>query len=175
MKNIDNNSNISIKEKQNIKVLVLDVDGTLTDGKIYMGNDGEIFKAFDIKDGCGIYDILPKYNIVPIVITARSSNIVANRCKELNISHYYQGCRDKLGKLKELAAEFNFELNADGVYKNIAYIGDDIIDIPCMKYCGIIACPDDAVEEVKSIAHFISTKKGGNGAVREFVEWLVKN
>lgn len=174
MKNIDNNFNISIKQKQNIKVLVLDVDGTLTDGKIYMGKDGEVFKAFDIKDGCGIHDILPQYNIIPIVITARSSDIVTNRCRELNISHYYQGCRDKLGKIKELASKFNFDLNMEGVYENIAYIGDDIIDIPCMKYCSIIACPNDAVEDVKSIAHFISSQNGGNGAVREFIDWLIK-
>ena len=79
----------------NIKFLVLDVDGTLTDGKIYMGAEGELFKAFDIKDGCGIKDILPQYNIVPVIITARDSMILIRRCKELNISNLYQNCGTK--------------------------------------------------------------------------------
>lgn len=160
--------------KEHIKFIVFDVDGTLTDGKIYMGSDGEVLKAFNIKDGCGIHDILPKYKIVPIIMTARESKIVENRCKELNIIHYYQGCRNKAEKLKEIAAKFGLYENNNGVYENVAFVGDDIIDIPCMKCCGVIGCPADAVKEVKSIAHFVSSKSGGNGAVREFIEWLVQ-
>ena len=71
-----------------MKAIIFDVDGTLTDGKIYMGNDGEVMKRFDVKDGCGIHDLMPMHNLIPIIITARSSSIVANRCKELGVTYY---------------------------------------------------------------------------------------
>ena len=161
------------KLRKNIKFVIFDVDGTLTDGKIYMGKDGELFKAFDIKDGCAIHDIMPKHNIVPIIMTARSSQIVINRCKELGITEYYQGVRNKLDKLKEIA-QTNGMSDCNGVYNQIAYVGDDIIDLECMKHCGLVACPADAVKQVKEISDFISEHNGGNGAVREFIEALVK-
>lgn len=171
-----------------IKLLILDVDGTLTDGKIYMGEKGELFKAFDIKDGCGIHDILPRcrvdwssYNrkhnetlcgIIPIIITARESQIVLNRCKELGIAHVYQRCKNKAEKLAEIAEIFECEQSADGIYPQIAYMGDDIVDIPIMKKCGIVAAPCDAVEEVLQLADYVAKKRGGNGAVREFIDYL---
>ena len=159
--------------KDNIKIMIFDVDGTLTDGKIYMSNSGELFKAFNIKDGCGIHDLLPKKEIVPVIITARSSDIVKNRCKELNISECWQGVRDKLGKMREIAEKYGIAPDENDVYREIAYVGDDIIDIKCMEHCGIIACPADAVAEVKSISNFISVYNGGDGAVREFIEQIV--
>lgn len=150
-----------------IKYLVMDVDGTLTDGKIYMGNDGEVFKAFDIKDGCGIKDILPLYGIIPVIITARDSRILTNRCNELGITHVYQGTRNKLEKLHEIAEDFS----------QCAYIGDDILDLQCMNPIkeagGIVGCPKDAVKKVKDIADFVSEKNGGDGAVRDFIEWII--
>ena len=79
--------------KEMIKFLVMDVDGTLTDGKIYMGSNGEVMKAFNIKDGCGIAMVLPKYGITPVIITARESKILENRCKELNITELHQGSK----------------------------------------------------------------------------------
>ncbi|MCD7836145.1 MAG: hypothetical protein LUG83_05795 [Lachnospiraceae bacterium] len=105
-----------------IQYLVMDVDGTLTDGKIYMGNDGEVFKAFSIKDGCGIKDIAIPAGIIPIIITARESNIVLLRCKELSISEVYQGIRNKFELLSNLISDFS----------TVAYIGDDILDLQCM-------------------------------------------
>lgn len=158
--------------KRKIKLLVLDVDGTLTDGKIYMGNDGELFKVFDIKDGCGIHDILPELGVIPVIITARTSNIVLNRCKELGITECYQGVRDKLNKMRELAEKYRLECNNNDVYEQIAYMGDDIIDIKCMEHCGLIACPNNAVNKVKEISDFISNYDGGDGAVREFIDSL---
>ena len=158
--------------KSKIKLLILDIDGTLTDGKIYMGNDGELFKAFDIKDGCGIHDILPKLEIVPVVITARTSKIVLNRCKELGISECYQGVRDKLEKMREIATKYSIKCDSDDIYEEIAYIGDDIIDINCMNHCGLIACPKNAVKQVKEISDFISEFNGGDGAVRDLIESL---
>ncbi|MCC8154723.1 MAG: 3-deoxy-D-manno-octulosonate 8-phosphate phosphatase [Tannerellaceae bacterium] len=151
-----------------IQYLVMDVDGTLTDGKIYMGNDGEVFKAFSIKDGCGIKDIAIPAGIIPVIITARKSNIVSLRCKELSITEVYQGIRNKFELLSNLISDFS----------TVAYIGDDILDLQCMvpikKAGGIIGCPSDAVDKVKNIADFIADHKGGDGAVRDFIEWIIK-
>ena len=145
----------------------MDVDGTLTDGKIYMGINGEIMKAFDIKDGCGIKDILPTLGIVPVIITARTSKILENRCKELSINELHQGIRNKFEKLQEICRTYNVTL------KEVAYIGDDILDLQCMKPIkeagGIVACPADAVDEVIEITDFVASRKGGDGAVREFI------
>lgn len=155
-----------------IKYIIMDVDGTLTDGKIYMGNEGEMFKAFNIKDGCGIHDLLIPSGIIPIIITGRSSTIVEKRCKELGIKELYQGISNKKNKLDDILN------NTKLAYENIAYIGDDINDLSCMKVIkeagGIIGCPADAVKEVINISDFISSKNGGEGAVREFIEWILK-
>lgn len=152
-----------------VKYLVMDVDGSLTDGKIYMGPDGEIMKAFSVKDGCVINFILKPVDIVPIIITARTSSIVQNRCDELGIKEVYQGKLKKLETLKEIVGSKN--LGA------CAYFGDDLIDLKCMNPIkaagGIVGCPSDAVQEVKAIADFVCLNKAGEGALREFAEWLV--
>ena len=154
------------------KYLILDVDGTLTDGKIYMGATGELFKAFDIKDGCGIHDIFPKHGGQVIVITARNSDIVKRRCEELNVSLLYQGIRNKAEKLSELADMLNLEKDSNGVYQNVAYMGDDIIDLPIMELCQYKGAPKNAAKEVLELANFVSECDGGDGAVREFIEFL---
>lgn len=152
-----------------IKYLVMDVDGTLTDGKIYMGNNGEVFKAFNIKDGQGM-SILRRHGIEPIIITGRESRIVENRCKELKIEHLYQGVKDKKEKLVEIVKELGVELC------NIAYIGDDENDLDCIDFIndnkGLTGCPSDAINTVKDKVNFVCTKNGGDGAVREFTEWI---
>ena len=158
-----------------IKLLVMDIDGTLTDGKLYIGNDGEIFKSFDVKDGCGIKDILPKLDIKPVVITARRSEIVSNRCKELGITMCFQGVRDKKKKLIEICEEKGFHRSARGEFKEVVYIGDDIVDIPIMKIAAIGACPANAAESVKKVANWISKYNGGDGAVRELIDWIYEN
>lgn len=151
-----------------IKILVLDVDGTLTDGKIYMGNDGELFKAFDVKDGYAIHNELIPSGIIPVIITGRKSRIVENRSQEIGIKYLYQGVANKLEILKSVAQKLHVPLN------KIAYMGDDLNDLECMNFIkkngGLIGCPKDACEEVIEISDFISLKKGGNGAVREFIE-----
>ena len=101
----------------------MDVDGTLTDGKIYMGPSGEVLKSFNIKDGCGIHDILLPNNVTPVIITGRTSKIVLNRCQELGIKEVHQGISNKVEKLKCLITDLKF----------VAYIGDDINDLSCMK------------------------------------------
>ena len=150
-----------------IKMLVMDVDGTLTDGRIYIGPTGEVMKAFDVKDGYAIAHILPKEGITPVIITGRSSEIVKYRAGELKIKELYQGIGDKLAKLKEVAASYGVQA------EEIAYIGDDVNDIDCMKYCGIAACPADALNEAKACADYICKCDGGRGALREFVGFLL--
>jgi len=151
----------------NIKYLVMDVDGTLTDGKIYIGASGEIMKAFNSKDGYGICSLLTEFDIVPIVITGRRSDIVINRCRELRITDVYQGVQDKKERLQAITNDFS----------EVAYIGDDLNDLDVMRCIkragGIIGCPKDAAKSVLEIVDFVSACKGGEGAVRDFIEWII--
>lgn len=153
-----------------IKYLVMDVDGTITDGKVYMGSNGEVMKAFSIKDGYAINYILKPAQIRPVILTARESKIVLNRCDELGIQDVYQGKLDKLTTLLEIVGEKGLS--------TCAYFGDDILDLKCMmpikEAGGIVACPADAVLEVREIADYVCASKAGDGALREFSEWLVK-
>ena len=152
-----------------IKYLVMDVDGTLTDGKIYMGAHGEMMKAFNIKDGCGIHDIAIPGGIIPVIITGRTSEIVKKRCGELGIQQVYQGIKNKIEQLNSIADDLS----------QVAYIGDDINDLSCMipvkEAGGVVGCPPaDAVERVKEISDFVALHNGGDGAVRDFIEWIIK-
>lgn len=150
-----------------IKYLVMDVDGTLTDGKVYIGNGGEAVKAFSIRDGYGILDLAIPAGIVPAIITGRTSKIVENRCRELGIEWVYQGVKDKLGVLRAIT----------GNLSSVAYIGDDLNDLPAMREVkaagGIVGCPGNAEKAVAGISDFVSSHDGGDGAVREFIEWLI--
>lgn len=149
-----------------IKLLVMDVDGTLTDGKIYMGENGEVMKAFSVKDGYAIAHMLPEIGIIPVIITGRKSKIVENRAKELGITELYQGVGDKLAQLKRVAEKYNT------APEEIAYIGDDLNDLECIEYCTVTACPADAVEEVKRKVTYVCKKNGGEGAVRELIYYF---
>ena len=154
---------------KSIKLFVMDVDGTLTDGKIYMGENGEVMKAFNVKDGYAIAHMLPEMEIIPVIITGRKSKIVENRAKELGITELYQGVGDKLTQLKMVAEKYN------AAPEQIAYIGDDLNDLACIEYCGLTACPADAVEEVKQKVTYVCNKNGGEGAVREFICKIEEN
>ncbi len=159
------------------KFIVMDVDGTLTDGKIHMGADGELFKSFDVKDGYAIKEMLPEHGMIPVIITARSSRMLENRCNELDIEYVYQGVRDKRRKLTEILAEQGKKDNVDYSYEDCAYIGDDILDLQCMEPIkaagGLAGCPADAVKAIKDMADCVCSKNGGDGAVREFIEWVI--
>lgn len=150
----------------NIKLLVMDVDGTLTDGRIYIGAEGEVMKAFDVRDGYAITTILPSHGILPVIITGRKSQIVEVRAKELHISELYQGVVDKLAKLKEIAEKHCV------MPSEIAYIGDDLNDMGCVAFSGLAACPGDAVDDVKKSVDYVCQHQGGRGAVREFVVFI---
>lgn len=147
-----------------IKILVMDVDGTLTDGHIYIGAQGEMMKAFHVQDGYAIAHILPELGITPVIITGRSSEIVERRAAELKITHLYQGVSDKLSQLKAVAAQ----LGADAA--EVAYMGDDVNDLDCIRWCGCSACPADAVPEVLAAVDYVCKRNGGRGALREFVD-----
>lgn len=155
-----------------IKYIAFDIDGTLTDGKIYISDKGEMMKAFDIKDGYSIYH-LSDYGIVPIVITGRKSEIVANRCKELRIELLYQGVSNKLELLQQIINDLK-QGDPELSLSNFAYMGDDIPDMECMKCCGLSGCPADAISSVIDISDFIAPHKSGEGAARDFIEFIVK-
>lgn len=154
------------KDLSKIKMLVMDVDGTLTDGKIYVGEHGEVFKAFNVKDGYRLIN-MDKYNIIPVIITGKKSEILEKRASELKIKEVYQGVVDKLKVLGEVMERYQL------IYENIAYIGDDVNDIDCMKVCYFKACPADAIDEVIEIVDYVCKSHGGNGAVREFIDLIV--
>ncbi len=153
-----------------IKYLFFDVDGTLTDGKIYMSNTGEFMKAFNIKDGCGIRELLIPSGIIPVIISGRKSDIVSCRCQELGITEEYQGVNNKLEKMISIIGD-------KANLMSVAYMGDDINDISCMTAIkasgGVIGCPADAVNRVKRIADYVSIHNGGDGAARDFIEWII--
>lgn len=157
-------------KKQSIALLVMDVDGTLTDGNIYIGVEGEIFKSFNTKDGLGVTYILPQLNIIPAVITGRKSIMLEKRCLELGITELYQGVSDKLSTLKMLISAHNIALS------EVAYIGDDLNDLECMQAIqingGLVGCPFDASRKVIELADFKAEHSGGHGAVRDFIDWL---
>ena len=146
----------------------MDVDGTLTDGKIYMSANGELMKAFNIKDGYAIAR-LRDYGIEPVIITGRSSEIVKQRCVELQIKELHQGIENKGYKLREVCEKQHVELS------QVAYIGDDLNDLSCMKICGYSACPSDAMKQVKDSVSYVCRAKGGDGAVREFIDHIISN
>ncbi len=159
------------KNCRKIRLMVMDVDGTLTDGHIYIGANGEVMKAFNVKDGYGIVQ-MKKRGITPAIITGRSSPIVAARAAELGIEHLYQGVSDKLAQLQALTAQLGLTM------ENVAYIGDDLNDLECIRACtamGVSACPADAVPQVRLAADFVCTVPGGYGAVREFTEYIAGN
>lgn len=149
-----------------IKLVVLDVDGTLTDGGIYYDAQGNEIKRFDVKDGLGI-----KVGIAAglkfAVITGRESPMVERRVKELGIQHLLSGVQMKLPALKRLLVEL--QLCQD----EVCYIGDDLNDLECMEYVGVAGCPADAAEEIKAVAHFISDCNGGFGAVKSCIKSLL--
>ncbi len=151
-----------------IKLFAMDVDGVLTNGEIIYTASGEEIKIFNAKDGQGI-NLLTKNNFITAIITARETAIVSKRAKELDITEVHQGAKNKFEIIKLLMEKYKLELS------EIAYIGDDLPDLCVLERVGLAFCPNDAVEEVKNICHFISSKEGGKGAVREITDLLIKS
>ena len=151
-----------------IKLFFLDVDGTLTDGKINISSNGEIYKSFSVKDGLGIKKLMQK-GITPIIITGRYSDIVKYRCEELGIKEIYQNISQK----KELIEKILIEKNI--LAEETAYIGDDENDLEAIKLCGVTFAPNDAIKIVKENVDHVMTLNGGNGCVREAIEYILEN
>jgi len=150
-----------------IELIVLDVDGTMTDSHITYSEDGDEIKSFNVKDGLAIVSWMRLGKKVAI-ITGRHSSIVERRAKELHIEHFYQGVDDKLGKLEELTEILGISM------KNVACIGDDLNDYKMLHAAAISFVPSDASNYVEKIATVVLSRRGGRGAVREMIEYLIK-
>ena len=155
------------KKAKKIKLIILDVDGTLTDGNIIIDDNGVESKSFNVKDGFAIANGI-KQGVIFAIITGRTSKVVEKRAIELGINEVYQGIKNKIEILQNLLEKY--DINFD----EVAYMGDDINDIPALKRAGLKGATYDAVEEVKEIADFITSASGGKGAVREFVEYILR-
>lgn len=150
-----------------IKLAAFDVDGVLTDGSLTFDENGHEYKTFNAKDGQGIVN-LNKAGIITAIITARENGTVFHRAKNLNITELHQGSKNKISTLENIMQKYNI------TFDEIAYMGDDLPDICILEKVALKGCPNDAVEEVKAIANFISNKNGGRGAVREFCDYILK-
>lgn len=155
-----------LEKASKIKLLITDIDGVLTDGGIIYDNDGQELKKFNVKDGL-IVQHLRKNKILVGAITGRASKVVENRCEELKFDFHYHGVKDKGKRLKEIMD--TLEISAE----EVAYIGDDLIDLPILSQVGLAVVPSDAVEYIKPFAHHVSSIAGGRGVFRETGEILL--
>ena len=150
-----------------IRLLLLDVDGVLTDGRIIFDDQGRELKAFDVKDGHGL-KLVQRAGIRVGIITGRQSAVVARRAEELGIDLVYQGAKNKREPFNEILK--NLDLNPE----EVAYIGDDLVDLPILLQVGFSATVADAVDEIRRRVDFTATRRGGRGAVREICDHLLK-
>lgn len=151
-----------------IKLVVFDVDGVLTDGKLYIGSDGEEYKAFHTQDGMGI-SLAHYAGMKTAIITGRKSAAVEKRANELKINYIYQGIHNKMDVLNEIIKDLSINL------EEVCYIGDDINDLPILKVVGFAAAPENAVSIVKEHVNYIAKAKGGEGAVREILDKILQD
>jgi 3-deoxy-D-manno-octulosonate 8-phosphate phosphatase (KDO 8-P phosphatase) len=152
---------------KNIKLLLLDVDGVMTDGGIVFDGNGLETKVFNVKDGHGI-KMLQRHGIQVGVITGRTSAVVDIRTRELGIELVYQGALKKLESYQDVKRRTGLDDS------QIAYMGDDVIDVPVMRRAGFAAAPPDALPEVLAVADYVSSRFGGRGAVREVCDLILK-
>jgi len=158
----------SIKEKlKKIKLLILDVDGVMTDGSIMMDDEGRESKSFNVLDGHGL-KMLQRYGIKVAILTGRRSKVVEYRAKDLGIEDVYQGALNKKEVFEKILLKN--KLSAD----EVAFLGDDIVDIPVLKRVGFSAAVADAVDIVKKSVNYVTKKVGGHGAVREVCEMILQ-
>ncbi|WP_196141136.1 3-deoxy-manno-octulosonate-8-phosphatase KdsC [Aliikangiella sp. G2MR2-5] len=155
-----------LEKASQIKLLICDVDGVLSDGKVYFGNEQEELKNFNIKDGLGI-KLMQKNGITVAIITGRQSNIVERRAKELGIEKVYQGRSDKRATYQEIIEDMGLQK------EQVAHIGDDLPDLPLMKRSGLGICVNDGYYFVKQHADWVTPSNGGSGAVRDVADLLL--
>ncbi len=156
-----------INEKaQSIKLLILDVDGVLTDGMLNYGPEGELFKQFNVKDGVGV-KLLQQYQIDVAVITAKESLALKQRMNDLSIKYFFPACSDKTIAFVQILEQLNLHKT------QVAYVGDDVLDLPVMNEVGLSIAVEDAHDFVKQQADYITQKKGGQGVVREVADLIL--
>lgn len=165
---IDNNTSQIRIRLEKIKAVFMDCDGVLTDGGMYYSENGDELKKFNTKDGMGI-QLLRENNIITGVITGENTELVKKRCEKLKIDEIHMGIKNKLDIINQLKHKYNLE------DENIAYIGDDINDLEAITKVGFGCCVADAMDSVKNVADYITEKKGGDGAVRELAEFILKH
>ena len=156
------------KRASKIRLLVFDVDGVMTDGSITYDQNGLEYKTFNAKDGHGLAKMI-KYGFMTAVITGRRNGTVDRRSEDLHFTEVYQGVKNKLPILEAIMQKYELD------YSQVSYMGDDEPDMPILEKVSISACPSDAVEPVKQICNFVSTKSGGHGAVRELCDFIFES
>ncbi len=158
---------VNRKKLKSVKLLMLDVDGVLTDGKIIYNDRGEEIKAFNVRDGHGL-KLLMRAGIEIALITGRKSKVVLHRARDLGIKKVYQGVINKIEIYEKILKEKKLK------DIHVGFVGDDLVDIPVLKRVGFSAAVGDAIPEVKKVVDYVASKRGGEGAVREICELLLK-
>jgi len=158
----------NLERIKRIKVLILDIDGVMTDGHIIYSVYGDELKFFDVQDGFGI-TLLRKAGIKSVIITAKKSRIVKLRARDMKVAKAYQGYMDKVKAFNKAVRKFRV------APEEVCFIGDDLIDLPVLKRVGFAVAVPNAVEEVKKAAHHTTERAGGHGAVRELCDLILKS
>jgi 3-deoxy-D-manno-octulosonate 8-phosphate phosphatase (KDO 8-P phosphatase) len=157
----------ALERARAVRLAIFDVDGVMTDGTIFIGPQGESFKAFNILDGHGV-KMLQSAGVATAIISGRASEAVAWRAKELAIAHVLQGVSNKVAEFEKLLAKL------DVGAESCAFVGDDLPDLPVMQRCGFAVAVANASDGVKAAAHYVTRASGGRGAVREFCELVLR-
>lgn len=152
----------------NVKMFLTDCDGCLTDGGMYYSENGDELKKFNTRDGYGL-GLLKNYGIIRGIITGENVELNYRRAEKLQLEIYEAGCLDKLEAIKRLCVQYNIDIS------EVAYVGDDLNDLEVIKSVGFGCCPCDACDEIRSAVHYVSPLKGGHGAIRDVVEYILNN
>ena len=156
-----------LERARKVRIVLFDSDGVFTDGRIVIADDGGEARSFDVKDGHGIR-MGQEAGLLFGVVSGRRSLALAHRAGELGLDEVHQGVQDKLGRLDEILSRR--ELRRDAA----CFVGDDLIDVPAMRACGLAVAPADAMAEVRGVAQFVTGRRGGRGAVREVIDLLLR-
>ncbi len=162
------NNDELIKKASKIKLAAFDIDGVMTDGSLTFDENGVEYKTFNAKDGQGIV-MITKAGIITAVITARDNGTVKHRFEVLGMTRLFMGQKNKILAMEQLLKDYNLD------FSQVAYMGDDLPDLCVLEKVGLACCPNDAVDEVKKVCHFVSSKNGGRGAVRELTDLIYKS
>ncbi|MDP2564802.1 KdsC family phosphatase [Pseudoalteromonas marina] len=151
---------------ENLLLILFDVDGVMTDGSIYIDEHGETFKKFNVKDGLAI-ELLHSHGIKTGVVSGKASKALTQRCEKLGFNYIVTGCKNKLPRVEAICSELGIKL------EQVAFVGDDVLDLPVMQQCGASFAPSDAHALVLEQAHFITNAQGGSGVVREVADTIL--